>query len=78
MNCLYILDINPLSIVSPVHIFSYKFFFCFVDGSFATHKLLSSIWYCLFLFLFLLLWEIDLCQNVLHVFSSRSFMVSYL
>ena len=53
MNCLYILDINPLSIVSPVHIFSCKFSFCFVDGSFARQKLLNSIWYCLFICVFI-------------------------
>ena len=53
--------------------------------SFAVQKLLSLLRSCLFLFLFPLLWETDqeryccnLCQSVLPMFSSRSFMVSVL
>lgn len=53
--------------------------------SFAVQKFLSLIRSHLFLLSFLLLWETDvtkhcygLCQNVLPVFSSRSFTVSHL
>ena len=54
MSCLYILEINPLSVVSFANIFSHSegcLFVLFVV-SFAVQKLLSPI--CLFLFLFLL------------------------
>ena len=51
--------------------------------SFAVQKFVSLIRSHLFLLSFLLLWETDvtkhcygLCQNVLPVFSSRSFIVS--
>ena len=53
--------------------------------SFAVRKLLSLSPICLFLFLFSLLWKVNskrsccnLCQSVLPVFSSKSFIMSSL
>ena len=74
INCLYILEINPCSIVSQAFISSHSegcLFVLFVV-CFAVQKLLSLIRsHCLFLFLFPLLWEVsqrgyccDLCQRV--------------
>ena len=66
---------------------SWKFvFFILFMGSFAVWKLICLVdLICLFLLLFLLPWETDLwkhgcdlCQNVLHMYCSWSFMVSCL
>ena len=85
MGCLYILEINSLSIVLFAIIFSHS------EGclstlfivSFIVQKLLSLIRSHLFLFLFLLLWEVDhrgscyaLCHRAFCLFSSKSFIVS--
>ena len=84
MSCLYILDINPLLLISFGNIFSHLVGCLFVLSmvSSAVQKLLSLIRSHLFLFLFPCLRKqiqkkycYDLCQNVLPVFSS-SFMVS--
>ena len=86
MSCLYILEINSLSVVSFAIIFSHSegYLFTLLIVSFIVQQLLSlirSIY--LFLLLFPLLWEVghrgsccDLCQSVLPMFSSRSFIVS--
>ena len=61
MNCLYILEINPLSVVSSAIIFSYSegcLFTLFVV-SFAMQKLLSLIRYHLFISITLKRWVIE-------------------
>ena len=84
MSCLYILDIKQIfcKYFLPVH----RLPFHFVYDSFAMQKLLSLIRSHLFFILFILSWETDLrkrlaqfmSKNILHEFSSRSFMVSCL
>ena len=86
MSCLYILEINSLSVVSFDIIFSHSegCLFTLLIVSFDVQKLLRlirSIY--LFLLLFPLLWEVghrgsccDLCQSALPMFSSRIFVVS--
>ena len=89
MNCLYILDTNPLLVISFANIFSHSVGCIFVLSvvSFAVQKLLSFIRSHLFLFVFIsislgggskriLLWFMS--KSVLPMFSSRSFMVSSL
>ena len=88
MSCLYIFEINSLSVVSVAIIFSHYegCLFSLLIVSFILQKLLSLIRSkCLFLFLFPLLWEgghrgsfCDWCQSVFCLFSSRSFIVSRL
>ena len=88
MRCLYILDINPLSVASLTKIFFPIFLGCLfvlLMVSFAVQKLLSLIRYHLFLFLFSLLYEVDqkkllqfLSKDVLPMFFSKSFIVSRL
>ena len=73
MSCLYILEINPLSVVSFAVIFSYSegCLFTLLIVSFAVQKLSSLIRsHCLLLFLFPLLQEVghrrscfDLCHR---------------
>ena len=55
MSCLYILKINPLSVVSLAMIFSHPegCLFTFFIVSFAVQKLLSLIWSLLFIFVFI-------------------------
>ena len=55
MTCLYILEINPLSVVSFAIIFSYSggCLFTLLIVSFAVQKLLSLIRSCLFTFVFI-------------------------
>ena len=88
MNCLYILDINPLSIDSVANIFSHSescLFVLFIV-SFALQKLLSFIRSHLFIFVCISITLgggskkilCDLCQSVLPMFSSKSFIVSSL
>ena len=88
MSCLYILEISAcrshgLQRFSPslqiICLFVYGFLCCAKAYRFGLGPI------CFFLLLFLLPWETDLrkhwyylCQNVLPVFSSRSFMVSRL
>ena len=87
MNCLYILEINPLSIVSYAIIFSHSegFLFTLLIVSFAVQKLLSLIRSHLFTFDFISITvgggsqKILLCfmsSSVLPMFSSKSFIVS--
>ena len=87
MSCLYILEINPLSVDSFANIFSSSegcLFMLFVV-SFALQKRLSFIRFHLFIFVFIsitleggskktLLWFMS--KSVLPMFSSKSFIVS--
>ena len=83
ISCLYILEINSLSVVSFAIIFSHfeSCLFTWLRVFFLVQKLLSLIRFCLFIFGFiLLLFEVghrgscnDLC---LPMFSSKSFVVS--
>ena len=74
MSCLYIVEINSLSLVSFAIIFSHSegCLFTLLIVSFVVQKLLSLLGpICLFLLLFPLLWEVghrgsccDLCRRV--------------
>ena len=85
-SCLYIFEINPLSVSSYAIIFFHSkgCLFTLLIVSFVVQKLLSFIRSHLFiLLLFPVFWEVghrgsccDLCQSVLPMFSSRSFIVS--
>ena len=64
MSCLYILEINPLSVVSFAIIFSHSegFLFTLLIASFAVQKLLSLIrshFYCCFYFHYSQRWVIE-------------------
>ena len=87
MSCLYILEINPLSIDLFANIFSHSQGCLFVSFivSFAVQKLLSFIRSHLFIFVFIsitqggeskriLLWFMS--KSFLSMFSSESFLVS--
>ena len=87
MSCLYILEINPLSVVSFVIIFSCSesCLFTLLIAPFAVQKLLSLIRSHLFTFVFIsvvlgagswriLLWFMS--SRVLPMFSCKSFIVS--
>ena len=89
MSCLHILEIKPLSVASFTNIFSHSVgcLFTFFVVSFAVQKLVSLIRPHLFVFVFIsislgdwpkktLVWCMS--ENVLPMFSSRSFMVSCL
>ena len=87
MNCLYRLDINPLSIISFANIFSHSVgcLFVLLMVSFDVQKLLSLIRSYLFIFAFISFALGDIAKkiflqfmlkNVLLMFSSMSFMVS--
>ena len=87
MNCLYILEINPLSVVSFAIILSLSegCLFTLLIVSFAVHKLLSLIRSHLFTFVFISItlgggsWRVLLSfmsSSVLPMFSSKSFIVS--
>ena len=87
MSCLYILEINLLSVVSLAIIFSHSegCLFMLLIVSFAVQKLLSLIRSHLFTFVFISITlgggseRILLCfmsSSVLPMFSSKSFIVS--
>ena len=89
LSCLYILEINPLSVASFANIFSYSegCLFILFTVSFAVHKLLNLIRSHLFIFVFIfitlgggskkiLLWFMS--KSVLIMFSSISFITSSL
>ena len=89
MSCLYILEINPLSVISFANIFSHPVGCLFVLSvvSFAVQKLLSLIKSHLVIFAFVSFASGDrseknialcLCQRVFCLFFSRSFMFSSL
>ena len=87
MSCLYILEINPLSVVSLANIFSHSegCLFILFMVSFAVQKLLSLIRSRLFIFVLIfitlgggskkiLLWFMS--KSVFPMVSSKSFIVS--
>ena len=87
VNCLYVLELNPLSVVSFAILFSHSesCLFTLFIVSFAVQKLLSLIRSYLFIFGFIsiilgggswrtLLWFIS--YSILPMFSSKSFIVS--
>ena len=84
MSSLCILEIKLVS--CKYFLLVHRFLFSLFMVSFAVQKLVSLSPICLFLLLFLLPWETDLrkplvrfvSENVLSMFSSRSFMVSCL
>ena len=89
MSCLYILDINPLSVIFFANNFSHSVgcLFILLMVSFAVQKLLSLIRSHLFIFAFVSFALGDrskkillrfMSNSVLPIFSSRSFMVSSL
>ena len=88
MSCLYILEINLLSIDLFANIFSHSegcLFILFIV-SFAVQKLFSFIRSHLFIFVFISITLgvgqkracCDLCQSVLPMFSSKGFILSSL
>ena len=89
MSCLYILEINPLSVASFANIFSHSVACLFIlfMVSFAVQKLLSLIRSHLFIFVFIsitlggkskkILLQF-MSKSVLPMFSSKSFIVSSL
>ena len=87
--CLYILDINPLSVISFANIFSHYVgcLFMLFMVSFAVQKLLISIRSHLFIFVFISITLGDrskkillqfVTESVLPMFSAKSFIVSSL
>ena len=87
MSCLYILEINPLSVVSFANIFSHSegCLFLLFMVSLAVQKLLSLIRSYLFIFVFIFITLGDgskkillrfMSKSVLPMFSSKSFIVS--
>ena len=89
MSCLYILEINPLSVVSLAIIFSHSegCLFTLLIASFAVQKLLSLIRSHLLIFVFISITVEDgwkkislpfMSKNVLLKFSCMSFIVSSL
>uniref|UniRef100_A0A4W2D8A5 Uncharacterized protein n=1 Tax=Bos indicus x Bos taurus TaxID=30522 RepID=A0A4W2D8A5_BOBOX len=75
MSCLYILEINPLSVVSFAKIFFHSegCLFTLFIVSFSVQKFLSLIRSHMFTFTFI---SITLGGGVLSMFSSKSFIVS--
>ena len=87
MSCLYILEINPLSVTSFANIISHPIgcLFALFIISFAVQKLLSLIRSHLFIFVFISITLGDgskkillqfMSKSILPKFSSRSFVVS--
>ena len=87
MRCLYILEINPLSVALFSNIFSHSegCLFLLFMVSFAVQKRISLIWSHLFIFDFVSFALGDsskkvllqfVSKNILPMFSSRSCMVS--
>ena len=86
MSCMYVLEINPLSVTSFANIFSHYegCLLVLFPVSFAVQKLLSFIMSHLFIFVFISLSLgggskgscCDLRQSVLPIFSSKSLIVS--
>ena len=84
MSCLYILDINPLLVVSFANIFSHSAICCFILLKFCCAKYCVSLRSHLFVFVFISFALGDYSQkiflsciseNVLLMLSSRSCMV---
>ena len=86
MSCLYILDINPLLVISPTNIFSHSVGCLFILSmvSFAVQNLLhlARLYSLNFAFVYFTLGNRSkqkycyMSKSVLPMFSSRSFMVS--
>ena len=87
MSCLYILEINPLSVDSFANIFSHSdgCLFVWFVVSFAVQKLLHLLRSHLFIFVFISITLGDgskkilllfMSKSVLPMFSSKSFIVS--
>ena len=79
MSCLYILKINPLSVVSFANIFSHSegcLFFLFIV-SFAVQKLLSLIKSHLFIFVFISVTLGVGSKKILLWFMSRSVFLCF-
>ena len=87
MSCLYILEINPLSVVSFANIFSHSegYLFILFMVSFAVQKILSLLRSHLFIFVFIFItlrggfkkiFLQFMSKGVMPMFSSRSFTVS--
>ena len=87
MNCLYLWDINPLSVIPLANIFCHSVSCLLVLSviSYAVQKLLHLIRFRLFIFGFISFALGDsskkillqfMSKSVLPMFSSRSFMVS--
>ena len=74
MNCLYILDINPLSVASFANIFSHSegCLIVLFMVSFAVQKLLSFIRSHLFIFVFILITLGGVSKKILLQFMSNS------
>ena len=79
MSCLYILEIDSLSVVSVAIIFSHSegCLFTLLIVSFVVQKLLKLIRPCLFLLLFPLLWEVGCRGSCCHLFQ-RVFCLCFL
>ena len=85
VSCVYILDINPLSVISFANI-SFQVVFVFSMVSFSMQKLFSLIKSYLFIFVFISITLGDkskkiaavMSKSVLPMFSSRSLKVSVL
>ena len=89
MSCLYILDINPLYVISFANIFTHSVgcLFCFIDGFLYCVKAFRLFRSHLFIFAFVYFALGDrskkillqfMSKNILPMFSSRSFMFSSL
>ena len=89
MSCLYILEINPSLVTSFANIFSHSVgcIFILFMVSFAVQKLLSFIRFHLFIFVFVFItlgggsekiFLQFMSENVLPMFSSKSFILSHL
>ena len=85
MNCLYILEINPLSLLHLLFFSSILFFCSFLSCfvSFDAQKLLSLIRSYFFIFIFIILGGRSkrillkfMSESVLPMLSSKSFIVS--
>ena len=86
MSCLYILEVNPLSVVLFVNIFSVSegYLFILFMASFAAWKIYVLLRSHLFIFVCIFITLGDeskkillrfMLKGVLHMFSSRSFIV---
>ena len=74
MSCLYILDINPLSVISFANVFSHSIgcLFVLLMVSFAVQNLLSIIRFHLFIFAFISFALGGRSKKILLQFMSKS------
>ena len=85
MSCLYILEIEPLSVTSFANIFCISIdcplHFILFMASFTVQKqslIISNLFIFVFIYIALGDWQYNLCQNVLPMISSKSLMMSCL